>query len=117
MMRGHGDAVLSISVDWASRRALTGSHDCHLKLWDLDHCLCVATMKSDDHPAFCLSADWSAGHALTGSWDRGLRLWNLERFEQAGELVDAHDKDVVGVALNWRARRAVSAGKDGMLKL
>lgn len=115
-MRGHGDAILSLTVDWASRRALTGSHDCRLKLWDLDHCLCVATFQSPGHPAFCLAADWPAGRAASGSWDNALKVWDLETGESPSTL-RGHAGPILCVALDWGSQRALSGAQDGAVKM
>lgn len=115
-MRGHGDAVISMIVDWPSRRALTGSHDCRLKLWDLDHSMCVGTLLSLGHPAFCLAADWTAARAISGSWDHTLKVWDLERSESSGQLV-GHQIAVTCVSMDWQQQRALSGAADGELKL
>lgn len=115
VLRGHGDAITSLDVDWASRRALTGSHDCRLKIWDLDHCICVATFSCPGHPAFCLATDWSSGRALSGSWDRAVKVWDLH----AGVVVstlEGHGGSIKCLCLAWDLERALSGG-DGALVL
>eukprot|EP00405_Crypthecodinium_cohnii_P026553 CAMPEP_0206499926 /NCGR_PEP_ID=MMETSP0324_2-20121206/52061_1 /ASSEMBLY_ACC=CAM_ASM_000836 /TAXON_ID=2866 /ORGANISM="Crypthecodinium cohnii, Strain Seligo" /LENGTH=594 /DNA_ID=CAMNT_0053986759 /DNA_START=57 /DNA_END=1842 /DNA_ORIENTATION=- len=97
---GHGDAILSLTVDWKSRRALSGSHDCRLKLWDLDHSACVGTILSKNHPAFCLAADWLGLRALSGSWDGELRLWDLHNFQLASRTRKGRQGNVLSVLLD-----------------
>eukprot|EP00443_Scrippsiella_acuminata_P054885 CAMPEP_0115552758 /NCGR_PEP_ID=MMETSP0271-20121206/96406_1 /TAXON_ID=71861 /ORGANISM="Scrippsiella trochoidea, Strain CCMP3099" /LENGTH=102 /DNA_ID=CAMNT_0002986389 /DNA_START=31 /DNA_END=336 /DNA_ORIENTATION=+ len=100
-------------VDWQSRRALTGSHDCRLKLWDLDHCICVGTFLSKDHPAFCLAADWAAGRALSASWDRHqghpIRVWDLHTGQHTSVLRAGAKTRCL--ALDWASNRAASGGE------
>lgn len=111
-LRGHGDAVLSLNVDWATRRALTGSHDCRIKLWDLDHFACVATWLSKGHPAFCLAVDWSAKRAVSGSWDQSVRLWDLDSGEMSASIEADHRTPVLCMALDWPSRRALGGSQD-----
>lgn len=115
-MRGHGDAVISMAVDWASRRALTGSHDCTMKLWDLDHGRCVETLHAPGHPAFCLAVDWGAARALSGSWDCEVKAWDLQCSGGLGGF-GGHAAPVTCVVLGWERRRAASGSADGVLKL
>jgi len=120
-LRGHGDAITSIAVDWPSRRVLSGSHDCRLKLWDLDHGICVMTLRSLGHPAFCLAVDWLSARAASGSWDQTVRLWDLDRGVQEATLSDHHGQ-ISCVALEpagaaGSSQRVVSGSDDGTLKV
>ncbi|CAK9030082.1 unnamed protein product [Durusdinium trenchii] len=115
-LRGHGDGVMSLTVDWKSRYAVSGSHDCTLRVWDLDHGICVQAIQVAEHPAFCLEFDHSARRILTGSWDNNLKLWDSELGVCVGTL-NGHSGMVKAVRLHWPNHKAISGSCDGTLKL
>jgi len=85
-----------------------------LKLWDLDHGICVGTMVSLGHPAFCLAVDWQSGRALSGSWDRALKVWDLKEFECLSTLGGSAEHVAPAcLAMDWPTSRAISGTYDG----
>jgi len=115
-LRGHGDGVICMDVDWAMRCALSSSHDSTLRLWDLDHGICVLTIRTPEHPAFCLAADFSAEVALTGSWDHRLMLWDLKS-ASCIRIFEGHDGLVRSCSLHWQSQKALSCAYDQTLRL
>mmetsp|Transcript_51084 Transcript_51084/g.119587 ORF Transcript_51084/g.119587 Transcript_51084/m.119587 type:complete len:495 (+) Transcript_51084:82-1566(+) len=115
-LRGHGDGVLSLSVDWPARYALSGAHDCTLRLWDLDHNICVKTINCPEHPAFCVAFDAESQQVLTGSWDSNVKLWDLSTLRCIRTL-QGHARCVKCLAVNWYLNRAISGSYDADLIL
>ncbi|CAJ1421000.1 unnamed protein product [Effrenium voratum] len=115
-LEGHTDAVLCVSVDWASTRALSGSSDRRLVLWDMAEWKSLRTFHGHRDAVRCLSVDWAKGQALSGSFDRTLLLWDLEN-EKALASLEGHRDWVCCVCCYWPGRKALSGGREGALKL
>ena len=107
VLKGHGDAVISVDVDWVSQCALSGAHDCTLRLWDLDHGVCVDTMETPGHPAFCVAMDYGSRRAATGSWDMLVKVWDLDSGACTHSL-RGHQELVSCLAVDWAGARALS---------
>jgi WD40 repeat protein len=60
------------------RRALSGSWDYTLKVWDLETNTVIATVNGHSGLVICCAAFAEGRRALSGSWDRTLKVWDLE---------------------------------------
>ena len=67
------------TVQWSAdqRRALSASHDCTVRLWDVDTGRCLQVL--DGHAGGVVSAAFSADHrrAFSCDWRGGIRVWDL----------------------------------------
>ncbi len=113
VLEGHTDGVTAVAVLPDGRRALSGSLDHTLRLWDLE------TGKSREFEghtervkALALLPD---GRALSGSWDNTLRLWDLQ-MGKSREL-EGHTDAVSALAVLPDGRRALSGSVDNTLRL
>ncbi|CAK0788160.1 unnamed protein product [Prorocentrum cordatum] len=78
---GHAASVTCVSVDWESKRAVTGSADRALRSWDLDELECIGTLQGHDGWIWSVDVDWQGGSgAVSASDDRTLRLWSMSAF-------------------------------------
>ena len=73
-LTGHAGAVTAVAL--AGGRALSGSHDRTLRLWDLDSGACLRVLEG--HTGAVATVALAGGRALSGSWDHTLRLWDLD---------------------------------------
>lgn len=111
-----GPPVLCISVEWSSWRALTGSDDGSLKLWNLDAATCLQTIPGHANAIRCMSVDWKEHRALTGSDDKTLKQWDLEVCECI-RTFKGHSNSVWCLAVDWNSMRAVTGSRDETLKV
>lgn len=115
-LEGHNDAVLALSLDAGSERALSGGLDRTVKQWDL-------TM-SEDRRSATGELLWvndivpfdGGRRCLTGSEDRTLRVWDLESRECLARFGE-HALGVWAVDVTWDGALALSASEDRTLKL
>jgi WD40 repeat protein len=78
VLEGHTDRVTAVTVLADGSRALSGSDDRTLRLWDLATGKMLRTFEGHRNwiAAVAMLADDT--RALSGSWDNTLRLWDLE---------------------------------------
>ena len=83
---GHSHRVEAVAFLPAGRRALSGSRDATLRLWDLETGETLQTLEghTDGVSAVAVLADGS--RALSGSDDHTLRLWDLETGARLAEF-------------------------------
>ena len=113
---GHEKLIISVTALADGRRALSGSWDGTLRLWDLETGAELRRFEGRDDLVSNVTVLADGRHALSGSWDRTLRLWDLEtgaelrRFQGHGDLVTS----VTALA---DGRRALSGSDDRTLRL
>ena len=98
------------------RRALSGSGDNTLRLWNLDTGDCLRVLEG--HTASVYSVAWSPDgqRALSGSVDNTLRLWNLDSGDCL-RVLEEHTNTVYSVAWSPDGQRALSGSWDNTLRL
>lgn len=113
---GHAGAVRSVAYSPDGSRAISGSADSSLRLWDLTAEECMRVFEG--HSGWVNSVAFSPDgyFAISGSDDKSLRLWDLV----TGECVrtfEGHSKVVVSVAFSPDGSRAISGSDDTYLLL
>ena len=98
------------------RRAVSGSWDKTLRLWDLATGAALRTLEghSDNVDTVAISA--AGSRALSGSWDNTLRLWDLAT---GGTLqtLEGHTGSINAGAATTDGSRALSGSNDHTLRL
>ena len=83
--------MTSIAISKDGRRAISGSFDANLTLWDLESGSPIATLKGHTAPVFSVALSPDGSHAFSASQDQTVKQWNLKELsEQAHE--NAHDE-------------------------
>ena len=110
--RGHENMITCVAVVWAQRKAVTGSGDKSVKLWDLERAVCLETLHGHSGTVTCVDMDISAPMGvdccapkwvLSGSVDRTLKLWDLE-IASCVETMKGHRGAVTCISVDWAAR-------------
>jgi WD40 repeat protein len=115
-LTGHRHAVTSLALSLDGVRAVSGSKDRSVKVWELPGGRCLDTLRGHEGSvwAVCLSPD--GGQALSGSQDQTVKLWDVT----AGRCLrtfQGHKGAVWSVCLTADGRYAWSASWDGTLRL
>jgi len=115
-LQGHTDSVNSVYLSPDGRRALSGSSDQTLRLWEVATGQCLRTFQghTDSVTSVCLSPD--GRRALSGSSDQTLRLWEVAT-GQCLRTFQGHTKGVTSVCLSPDGRWALSGSWDKTLRL
>ncbi len=116
--RGHTDLVNSVVFSPDGHRALSGSSDNTLRLWDLATGKTLRTFKGHWSSVNSVAISPDGRRALSGSGDDTLRLWDLATGKTL-RTFKGHTDWVSSVAISPDGRRALSGsgGFDNTLRL
>jgi WD40 repeat protein len=116
ILEGHTSHVEAVALSADGKRAVSGSSDGTLRVWDLEGNQPPRVLEShtDGVTAVALSAD--GRRAVSASNDKTVRVWDLEG-NRPPRLLEGHTDWVVAVALSADGRRAVSGSRDSTLRV
>ena len=116
ILEGHSDLVYCVAFSADQRRALSGSRDNTIRLWNLDTGRCVRVFEG--HTDWVSSLAWSGDQrrALSGSHDNTLRLWDVQK-GRCLRVLKGHTAEVASVAWSADQRLALSGSDDGTVLL
>ncbi len=89
------------------RRALSGSADKTLRLWDLETGACLKILEGHTGRVESVALTPDGRRALSGSYDKTLRLWDLDT-GACLKILEGHTGSVESVAPTPDGRRALS---------
>ncbi|HYW44234.1 MAG TPA: NB-ARC domain-containing protein [Bryobacteraceae bacterium] len=115
-LKGHAGRVRAVAVTPDGRRAVSGSFDHTLKLWDLERGEAIRTLEGHADSVNAVAMTLDGKRAVSGSNDQTLKLWDLES-GKAIRTLEGHAGGVNAVAMTPDGRRAVSGSSDHTLKL
>ena len=113
---GHEGGVTSVTVLADGRRALSGSDDRTLRLWDLETGAELRRFEGHEGGVTSVTVLADGRRALSGSDDRTLRLWDLETGAELRRF-EGHEDWVTSVTVLADGRRALSGSGDRTLRL
>jgi serine/threonine protein kinase len=117
-LTGHTDWVKAVALTGDGRRALSGSTDKTLKLWDLETGQCLRTLTGHKAGVNAVALSGDGRRALSGGTSKTpLKLWDLATRKKCLRTLTGHTAEVTAVALSGDGRRALSGGRDHTLKL
>ncbi|MBL9154665.1 MAG: DUF4062 domain-containing protein [Verrucomicrobiales bacterium] len=115
-LHGHSYSVNSVALSSDGSRALSGSSDHSLRLWDLATGQCLHTLQGHTNSVTSVALSPDGSRALSGSNDTTLRLWDLAT-GQCLHTLQGHTNPVTSVALSPDGSRALSGSYDHSLRL
>lgn len=95
--------ICALAADFGLQRALSGSIDGSLKVWDLRAYELIGTL-ADSCEVFDLAADFPNWKAVSCGKDHALKFWDLSDMRLIGMLAGAHDSPVTVVQSGSRLR-------------
>jgi hypothetical protein len=118
ILPGHAPSpVYSVAATADGRQAISASSDGTLKVWDLEHGVEVAALRTDaQYALLSVAVARDGGRAVAGSTRNTVEVWDLQTKTHLRTL-RGHTKDVNGVAVTSDGRRAISASHDQTLKV
>jgi WD domain, G-beta repeat len=112
LLSGHTEAVESVVFLPDGVRAISGSRDKTLKLWNVQTGKLIRTYKGHEGAVFSVAVLPGGKQVASGSADHTVRVWDVESGDQVGQL-DGHTGDVRGLAV-LPDGKLVSGGGDGL---
>lgn len=107
--------VWALSVDWPNMRAISGSANGVVHMWDLSNQTCVATIESHTEEVITIESNWSIMRALTGSGDGTVKVWDLENKKVIQTLLCGCT--VFALAPDWKYPKVYVGLKNGVVTL
>jgi WD40 repeat protein len=114
-LEGHLNSVQSVSITADGKRAISGSIDNTLRLWDIESGECLQIFR-DAGWINCVCITPDGKRAISGSTDNTLRLWDLEN-GQCLIILEGHNGSVTSICLTPDGSKAISGSADGTLRL
>jgi WD40 repeat protein len=115
-LEGHTTSVWAVAVTPDGLRAVSGSTDRTLRLWDLESGQTTRTLEGHANNVSAVAVTPDGLRAVSASADRTLRLWNLENGQTLRTLV-GHTNWVTAVSITPHGHRAISVSNDATLRL
>jgi autophagy-related protein 16 len=115
-LTGHISRVSQALFSLDNLKAVTGSHDRTIKLWDLQKGYCVRTI-------FCFSScnslclTYDAISIVSGHVDTNLRFWDVKTGECIRTLEGLHTQQITYVTLSPDGHYVLTNARDNCLKL
>jgi WD40 repeat protein len=116
VLSGHKDVVYSVAVTPDGRRAVSGSSDQTVCVWDLEAGKCLATLEGHADKVWGVAVTADGRRAVSGSSDQTVCVWDLEAGECLATL-EGHADTVLSVAVTADGRRAVSGSYDRTVRV
>jgi WD40 repeat protein len=113
-LEGHTGRVSALAITPDGGRAISGSWDKTLRVWDLNSGRTLRTLKGHTHRVTAVTITPDGRRAVSGSGNETLRVWDLETGTTLHTLV-VRTGFVQALAITPDSRRAVSALRDNTL--
>jgi WD40 repeat protein len=114
-LAGHSDWVSTVAATPDGKRAISGSWDHTLKVWNLETGEELFTLIGHTSYIGAVAVTSDGKKAISGSWNT-LKIWNLETGEEVFTLT-GHGNSVSAVALTPDGKLAISGSDDKTLKI
>jgi small GTP-binding protein len=108
VLKGHMDIVRGVAITPDGWRAISGSDDATVRVWDLETGQCLATLEADTSYVLGVAVTPDGRRAISSSADKTVRVWNLPPI--AGEVRQA------GEATRYTNAKVLLVGDSGVGK-
>lgn len=112
---GGPEAVVAVSVNWETRRAVAGCLDGQLQLWDIEAGTCAHRWPAHSEEVTALEVDWEGMRAASGSLDGTAKIWNLKDGSCMHTLLS--QSAVFTLAANWKEMKICGGLRNGVIRM
>ena len=115
-LEGHSHWVKTVAVTADGKRAISGSWDNTIKVWNLTTGKEQITLKGYSNWVYTVAVTADGNRAISGSFDTSLKVWDLTTRKELFTL-NGHSDSVNSVAVTADGKRAISGSDDRSLKV
>ncbi|CDF34811.1 WD40-repeat containing protein [Chondrus crispus] len=115
---GHESWVCSVAMSGDGKRAVSGSDDMSVRVWDVDTGLRIGDALTGHTGAVdrvAMSGDGK--RAVSKSRDGSVRVWDVDTGRQIGDALTGHTGAVYSVGMSGDGKRAVSGSYDKSVRV
>jgi WD40 repeat protein len=116
VLEGHTNFVFAVALTADGKRAVSGSQDHTLRVWDLEGNQLPRVLEGHTERVGAVALTADGKRVVSGSIDHTLRVWDLEG-NQPPRVLEGHTAGVLAVALTADGKRAISGSKDNTLRV
>ena len=116
ILKGHTDSIETLEVSPDGSRAVTGSMDRTLRLWDLQTWQVLRVLEGHTGAVHAAAFTRDGRRLISASEDRALRLWDADTGECLAVL-RGHHEAVRGLAVPQDRNEVASLSEDGSVRL
>jgi len=114
--QGHTKAATTVAITPDGQRAISGSDDHTLKVWNLDTGEILHTLVGHTNEVTIVVVTPDGKKAISGSDDCTLIVWSLETGQKLYTL-QGHTKEINALVVTRDGQRVISAASDSTLKV
>ena len=107
LLKGHKGWINAVSITPDGRKAVSGSNDNSVRVWDVERGKCERVLKGHNGFVEAVSITQDGRRAVSGSVDNTVRVWNLET-GKCERVLEGHTRGVYAVSVTPDGRSAVS---------
>ncbi|MEG4796698.1 WD40 repeat domain-containing protein, partial [Microcoleus sp. LAD1_D1] len=115
-LNGHSSSVNAVAVTADGKRAISGSDDKTIKVWDLTTGKEQFTLNGHTRSVNAIAVTADGKRAISGSYDKTLKVWDLTTRKEQFTL-NGHTSSVNAVAVTADGKRAISGSIDKTIKV
>jgi small GTP-binding protein len=116
VLKGHAEYVGAVAVMPDLQRAISGSGDNTVRVWDVAAGKCLSILEGHTEPVNGVAVTPDGQHVISGSDDRTARVWHIET-GKCLSILEGHTGPVNGVMLLADGQQAVSASNDATVRV
>ena len=115
-LEGHSDSVNAVAVTADGKRAISGSDDNTLKVWDLTTGKELFSLIGHRYSVNAVAITADGKQVISASLDNTVKVWDLTTEKELFHLI-GHRNSVYAVAISADGKLAISGSWDKSLKL
>ncbi|KAJ7257657.1 WD40 repeat-like protein [Mycena rebaudengoi] len=112
----HDDWVHSVAFSLDGLRAISGSSDKTIRIWDVSTGKQLQQLDGHDDLVHSVGFSSDGSRAISGSGDKTIRIWDVSTGKQLQQL-DGHDDEVNSIAFSSDGSHAISGSNDNTIRI
>jgi WD40 repeat protein len=113
---GHTKGVSCVAISPDGSKAVTGSLDNSVRVWDIENSNELAVLAGHRRSVTIVAVMPDCRRVISGAYDGSVKIWDIE---SRSEIADCkgHTAQVTGIAIAFEGKRILSASRDESLRV